>query len=101
MFKRSKLLILVAPILLAGCGEGYDLVRTADMFPYGNQRTAGTGVAYVLAKMMPERELNLQTVERPHQPQALEETQDILNTMDHDVEAPQPADQIFIDQQKK
>lgn len=101
MFKRSKLLILVTPVLLAGCGEGYEMVRTADMFPYGNQRTAGTGVAYVLAKMMPERELNLQTVERPHQPEALEETQDILDNIEKDIEAPQPADQIFINQQKK
>lgn len=60
MLKRSYLLALMsAPLLLSACGEGYEMIRT-DAFPYGNQRTAGTGVAYVLAKMMPEKKLNLE-----------------------------------------
>lgn len=58
MAMRSlKLALLAAPFLLTGCGEGYELIKTDTMFPYGNQRTAGSGVAYVLAKMMPEKEL--------------------------------------------
>lgn len=55
----------VMTLLLAGCGEGsgWERVLTKEMFPYGNQRTAGSGVAYVLAKMMPEKELKLSPVE--------------------------------------
>lgn len=61
MAMRSlTLALLAAPLLLAAC-DGYEIIRTDTMFPYGNQRTAGTGVAYVLAKMMPEKELKLQS----------------------------------------
>ncbi len=61
--RSLRFVVLAAPFLLAACGEGYDLIRTDGMFPYGNNRTAGSGVAYVLAKMMPERELNLKPAE--------------------------------------
>ncbi len=60
--RSLKFAILAAPFLLAACGEGYDQISTDKMFPYGNQRTAGSGVAYVVAKMMPERELKLEPV---------------------------------------
>ncbi|MCK5284737.1 MAG: hypothetical protein KAJ86_04040 [Alphaproteobacteria bacterium] len=63
MFLRSfKYFILITPFMLGACGEGFNQIRTDQMFPYGNQRTAGTSVAYVLAKMMPERELKLPIV---------------------------------------
>lgn len=51
--------ILGAPLLLAACGEGYEAQKTDNYFPYGNKRTAGSGVAYVVAQMMPEKELNV------------------------------------------
>ncbi len=51
--------LLAAPFLLSACGENYEPIRTTEYFPYGNQRTAGSGVAYVLAKMLPEKELKL------------------------------------------
>jgi hypothetical protein len=57
--RSFKYAVLAAPFLLMAC-DGYEMVRT-DAFPYGNQRTAGTGVAYVLAKMAPEKELKLET----------------------------------------
>ncbi len=86
--------LLVTPLVLAGCGEGYELVRT-DSFPYNNERTAGTGVAYVLAKMAPEKELNLEPVQREEEPKAIEETKDILEDMDHDVEPAVNMDDVF------
>lgn len=94
-----KYALLTVPLLLAACGDGYEPVRTTA-FPYGNQRTAGTGVAYVLAKMMPEKELKLEPakaepkpepppapkvepkpapkVEEPAQPEVLEELQEMF-----------------------
>jgi hypothetical protein len=80
--KKIRALLLVAPLVLAGCGEGYEMVRTSS-FPYNNERTAGTGVAYVLAKLAPAKELNLEPVVREQEPvaeepTAIEETQEIL-----------------------
>lgn len=60
--KRAVLLSFSSVFLLTGCGEGYELIKTNTMFPYGNQRTAGSGVAYVLAKMLPKKELKLEPV---------------------------------------
>ena len=60
-FRSFKYLVLAAPFLLTACGEGYEMIKTDTMFPYGNQRTAGSGVAYVLARMAPEKELVLET----------------------------------------
>ena len=62
--KILKTLLLVSPFILGAC-DGYELVRT-EAFPYGNQRTAGTGVAYVLAKMAPPKvELKLEPTPAP------------------------------------
>lgn len=41
-----------APLLLLAACDGYEMQRYTG-FPYDNQRTAGSGVQYVLAKMMP------------------------------------------------
>lgn len=57
-FKHLAIAMCAAPLFLSAC-DGYELVLT-DNFPYGNERTAGSGVAYVLAKMMPEKELVLE-----------------------------------------
>jgi hypothetical protein len=43
-----------APLLLLSACDGYEM-RLYDGFPYGNARTAGHGVEYVLAKMMPKK----------------------------------------------
>lgn len=82
--KKARYLILFAPFMLAACGEGWEMVRT-DAFPYGNKRTAGTGVAYVLAKMMPKKELIVEQAVVTPAP------------VDH----PKPADKIFEQKQKK
>jgi hypothetical protein len=85
--KKARYLILAAPLFLAACGDGWEMVRTDTMFPYGNQRTAGTGVAYVLAKMMPKKDLNLKEVERPMAP--------VLSA------PPKPMDKVFDEKQLK
>jgi len=59
-----KYLLLCAPFLLAGCGEGWEMIRVDNVVPYGNSRTAGTGVAYVRAKLLPPREVNAAPVEK-------------------------------------
>lgn len=60
MFKNTRYLLLAAPLALSACGDGWEMIRTDTMVPYGNTRTAGTGVAYVLAKMLPEKDLKLE-----------------------------------------
>ncbi len=40
---------------LTACGEGYDVVKIRGSVPYTEERTAGPGVAYVRAHMMPEK----------------------------------------------
>jgi len=54
------LILLLAPLALSACGEEWVAVKTTDYFPYGNQRTAGSGVVYVLAKMLPEHNVKLE-----------------------------------------
>lgn len=65
-YRPLLLSLLVAPLFVAAC-DGYEPVLTDEYFPYGNQRTAGSGVAYVLAKMMPEKELKLEAVQETQQ----------------------------------
>lgn len=65
------LCVVLLTFVLAACGEGGEWERklTKTHFPYGNQRTAGSGVAYVLAKMMPEKSLKLEDV-KPAEPKS-------------------------------
>ena len=106
--KTARTLLLASPLLLAACGEGYELVKTDTMFPYGNQRTAGSGYAYVLAKLLPAKtEPILQSVAPRPQPQPepqavaepLQETKEIMEDLP---EPPaQDAEEIFREQQEK
>lgn len=61
--KTKKILLIPALGLLASLGacDGYEMTKVDNYFPYGNQRTAGSGVAYVVAKMMPKKEMKLDT----------------------------------------
>lgn len=106
-YRSLKYAFLVAPLFLGACGEGYDLVKVGDVFPYGNQRTAGSAYAYVLSSLMPERTLNLEPVSSkakkevpvteaaPVQPSALQETMDIISELESDLE------QVFEEAQRK
>lgn len=95
--KRAALLSMSSLFLLTGCGEGYEVIKTNTMFPYGNQRTAGSGVAYVLAKMMPKKELKLETVERDWKP----EVKEILPKSEPLPVEPTPAEKVFREQVEK
>ncbi len=84
-----RLALLSAPLVLTACGEGWEAQKTSTHFPYGNQRTAGSGVVYVLAKMMPEKDLVLEPV---------------MEKVEEEPEAVEPvleAEEIFNDAQKK
>lgn len=48
--------VALLPLTLTACGgEGWELRKTTTTFPYGNQRTAGSGVEWVRASMMPAK----------------------------------------------
>ncbi|PCK00446.1 MAG: hypothetical protein COA45_01315 [Zetaproteobacteria bacterium] len=55
-----RVMVLCTPFMLVSCGEGWEAQRVDNIAPYGGSRTAGTGVAYVRAKMMPEKELKIE-----------------------------------------
>lgn len=66
--KYLVLASLAAPLFLAACGEGYE-IRAYHGTPYAKNpfeegRTAGSGVEYVRASLMPRRELNV-VMEQP------------------------------------
>ncbi|MCM2344521.1 MAG: hypothetical protein NDJ24_08175 [Alphaproteobacteria bacterium] len=54
--KRLGLMtVTLLPLALTACGgEGWQMQPT-KRFPYGNERTAGSGVEYVRASMMPAK----------------------------------------------
>lgn len=61
MTRRLRLLgMLCLPLALAACGEGWEMQLTNTVHPYGNARTAGSGVVYVRAKMLPEKDVKLE-----------------------------------------
>jgi hypothetical protein len=73
------ILAVLTPLALSACGEGWEMKLTNTHFPYGNQRTAGSGVMYVRAHMMPEKELKLKPVARDHAPEAIKEVKEMLD----------------------
>jgi len=105
--KTIRALLLASPLVLAACGEGYEVVPTQTMFPYGNQRTAGTGYAYVLAKLLPPKtEPILQSVAPRPAPAPIQETKQIIEDIPEPVaEPPEPvaqdAEEIFHEKQMK
>lgn len=96
ILNKKFLALCTIPFLVSGCGQGYELVKTKAMFPYGNQRTAGSGYAYVLAKLLPAKELRLesefQNVVSTREPAVLEVSPAPVDTR---------AEEIFIEKQKK
>ncbi len=60
---RSATLILIgaSTLGLTACGEGWEARPYRDRVPYTEERTAGPGVEYVRAFMLPERGPNLET----------------------------------------
>lgn len=100
--KMRFLAVLALPFFLVGCGEGYELIKVDNYFPYGNKRTAGSGYAYVLAKMLPEKELMTKPVEREWKPEVIEmlPKEDEMPEVKPEPEA-KAADEIFLKDGKK
>lgn len=53
-----KAAVFLFPLMLGAC-DGWQAVYTKDIFPYGNERTAGVGVVYVREVMMPVKTLSV------------------------------------------
>ncbi len=67
-FRLLSLSALAAMTLgLSACGEGWE-IKTYTGAPYGDGRTAGTGVAYVRVKLLPEKREKLEKLEKPEPP---------------------------------
>lgn len=59
-FRRVVLVLCgLSPLALTACGEGYEMVMVRNQVPYTDDRTAGPGVSYVRAHMMPEKSVVL------------------------------------------
>lgn len=73
VMKRSAFLAAaLIPLFLAGCGEGYDK-QAYHGVPYDGERTAGSGVEYVIAHMAPAKEVDTTPQEKPSEAVNVEE----------------------------
>lgn len=54
--------LLLMSFGLSACGDQWVAVYSNDVFPYGNGRTAGSGVVYVTERMMPEKEIKVKAL---------------------------------------
>ncbi len=99
--RNSRKFLLVAgmfsSLALAGCGEGFEVVQY-EGFPYGNDRTAGSGVAYVRVNMMPEKGpvVDIKLEEEPE-----EITEPVETEPEPAEEYPEKAEKVFREMQKK
>lgn len=64
-FHRSALILVATLPVLAACGEGWVMQPVRNYVPYTEERTAGPGVAYVRAYMLPEKGPVLEPVMTP------------------------------------
>ncbi len=102
-FKSWGLMALtLLPLSLTACGgEGWQIQKTTTTFPYGNQRTAGSGVEYVRASMMPAKGPVVIPKEEPPVVKAPEPAPAPAPEEPPAVETPKPADKVFNDLQRK
>ncbi len=61
MPSNLKYLLLTVPLMLGACGPDFQPTRVEGIVPYVMERTAGTGVAYVRAQMMPAKAIVVET----------------------------------------
>ncbi len=96
-FLRASLLVL--PLFLTACGDGWEAQKTSNFQPYGNKRTAGSGVVYVRAQLLPEKDLKLE----PELPKAepVKETPAVPVDPVEEAEPSLDAEKIFNDAQIK
>jgi len=105
--RRNIVLVALSVFALTGCGEGYELVKTNSYSPYSDERTAGSGYAYVRAKLLPKKDLNLKSVMTPvireRMPVVMNVAEDVevIETLESLQPLPPKADRIFFDDGKK
>lgn len=99
MMSRSflRVSLLTLPLFLAGCGEGWEAQKTSTYLPYGNERTAGSGVVYVRAQLLPKKDLNLE----PELVKPSREPEPVPPEPVEEVQTPLDAEEIFNDAQSK
>jgi hypothetical protein len=85
-------------LFLSGCGEEYEATLYQG-FPYGNERTAGSGVTYVRANLMPEKGPVLEEVKLPEEPAPAAEPEAV--EPEPVKEFPEEAEKLFKEMQKK
>ena len=61
---NMRVMAVVPVLFLAACGDGWD-TKLYDGVPYTMERTAGHGLAYVRANMMPARGPSVETAAEP------------------------------------
>lgn len=105
-FKRIGLMtVTLLPLALTACGgEGWQMQPT-KRFPYGNERTAGSGVEYVRASMMPAKGPVLEQAkpaETPPPPAPPPVPEPEAEPAPAEAEGPVvPADKVFNNSQRK
>jgi len=102
-FRISPIAVIGACLMLSACGEGWVPQLTTDMTPYGNSRTAGSGVVYVRANMMPAKTeiKGAQSVERTWAPTQMSSAPKAIETKPAPSKPMMKADEIFNDAAQK
>ncbi len=93
------LVATVGSLSLAGCGEEYEMTKY-EGFPYGNERTAGSGITYVRVKMMPEKGPVLEEVQLPEEIEEAVVEPEAVEPAPVE-EFPKEAEELFQEMQKK
>lgn len=104
--KQTVRVLSVVPfVLLAACGDGWEKQDYHEV-PYTLERTAGTGVAFVRAKMLPARGPSV-AQDAPVETVGAQEMKTDLNTAlyleaEENLELPvKDGDEMFDDSQRK
>lgn len=70
ILRTTVLTVSVLPMLaLAACGDGWE-VKPYEGVPYTHERTAGRGIEYVRASMMPAKSTNTEVMMKKEEPVA-------------------------------
>lgn len=69
----------LSTLALAACGEGYEVVKVRGQVPYTEERTAGPGVAYVRAHLMPAKTIVLPAETQVESETVVKDAQPLFN----------------------
>lgn len=88
--------LFALPFFLTACGDGWEAQKTTEFSPYGNNRTAGSGIVYVRARLLPQKDLKLEPELKP-----VEKVQELPAAPAEAVEPALKAEKIFSEAQTK